>query len=211
MAEIIPSIIAKTFEEVKQKIVLADDQATWVQLDIMDGKFVVPTTWDIPDDLENLDGKTKIEVHLMVKKPEEELKLWMDFADRILVHAEATDFLVTVAESFDGATTKLGVALKIDTPLSVLEDIYGKVDHVQLMSIDVLGHYGAKFDDRIYGRIIEVKKMYPEMKINVDGGITLDNAPKLIAVGADALVVGSAIWDSGDPKEAIKLFQSLGT
>jgi len=209
MVEIVPSIIAKTFEEVKQKIAQIDGLVKWIQLDIMDGNFVLPVTWNTADDLENLEGDVRIEAHLMIEKPEDELKQWMAFADRVLVHVEATDYLADIIESFDGAPIKLGVVLKIDTPLDILDDFVGKIEYVQLMSIDVLGYYGGKFDEVIYERIKTVRAMYPEMIIGVDGGVTLDNAPKLIKAGVDNLVVGTAIWESENIAEAIKQFQAL--
>lgn len=209
MAQIIPSIIAKTFEEVKSKIVLLDNLVSWAQLDIMDGKFVLPISWDVAEDLETLDGKVKLEAHLMVKDPDETLVEWMNYADRVIIHAESAAHLADSLEVFDGTPAKFAVALKIDTPISVLDDFAGKIDRVQLMSIDVLGYYGAKFDEAIYDRIAEVRARYPEMIISVDGGVTLINAPKLLAAGATNLVVGSALWNSGDVATAIKEFQSL--
>jgi ribulose-phosphate 3-epimerase len=207
--EIVPSIIAKTFEEVKQKIAQIDGLVSWVQLDIMDGHFVLPVTWRTADDLADLSGDVKIEAHLMIDKPEDELEQWTNFADRVLVQAEATDYLASIIESFAGGPIKLGVVLKIDTPLSVLDDFADKVGYVQLMSIGTLGYYGGKFDERIYERIKIVKATYPQIIVSVDGGITLDNAPKLLAAGADNLVIGSAIWKSGDISKTIKQFQSL--
>ncbi len=209
MAEIVPSIIAKTFEEVKQKITQVEGVVTWVQLDVMDGQFVSSATWRTPDDLVNLAGDVRIEVHLMVDKPEDELKQWMEFADRVLVHVESTDYLADIIESFDGSPIKLGVVLKMDTPLSVLEDFVGKIEYVQLMSINVLGSYGAKFDEEIYDRIKMVRELYPEMLIGVDGGVTLLNAKSLIEAGANNLVIGSAIWESNNIPDTLKEFQSL--
>jgi len=208
---IIPSIIATTFEEVKRKIVLLDDVSDWAQLDIADGLFAGPITWSAPDDLVNLDGKIKLEAHLMVKEPEEMLKMWADYTDRILVHAEATKHLAEIAEATKETPAKLGVALKIDTPLDILAEMEAvdKIHCLQLMSIDELGHYGAKFDERIYERIKQAREMYPNLEINIDGGVTLDNAPKLLEAGVTNLVVGSAIWNAEDPIIELKKFQSL--
>jgi ribulose-phosphate 3-epimerase len=209
MANIIPSIIAKSFEEVKSKLARIDGLTDWAELDIMDGRFVTPVSWDVPEDLLNVQGRIKLEAHLMVKEPEETLKEWMNYVDRVIVHAEATDHLADILEAFDGSPANFGVALKIDTPIDVLDDFEGKITNVQLMSIDTLGHYGAKFDDAIYDRVREVRAKYPEMKISVDGGITLDNAPKLVEAGADNLIVGSAIWNSDDIAATLKKFQDL--
>lgn len=209
MAEIIPSIIAKNFEEVKQKVAQIDGLVTWAQVDIMDGVFVAKETWATADDLENLAGNVKIEAHLMIDKPEEELAKWVSLADRVLVHVETTDYLAEMIETIDGAPTKFGLVMKIDTPLAVLDDFVGKIGYVQLMSIDVLGSYGEKLDEEIYERIRTIKALYPELVVAVDGGVTLENAPKLIEAGAENLVVGSSIWESGDIAEVVKQFQSL--
>lgn len=209
MAEIVPSIIAKNFEEIKQKVTQIDGLVSWVQVDVADGVFALPSSWMVADDLENLTGKVRIEAHLMIANPEEELKKWMSFADRVLVHVEATDYLADIIESFDGAPIKLGVVLKIDTPLDILADFVGKIEYVQLMSINNLGHYGSEFAEQIYERIKNVRALYPEMIIGVDGGVNLLNAPKLIEAGANNLVVGSAIWNSENVAETIKQFQSF--
>lgn len=209
MAQIIPSIIAKNFETAKRQIAQLEGKVAWAQLDIMDGRFVLPTSWDVPEDLQNVDGAIKLEAHLMVAEPEETLGEWLNYVDRVFVHAEATEHLAEILEAIDGSPAKFGVALKIDTPLDVLADFQGKIKHVQLMSIDSLGYYGAKFDERIYDRVRTVASTYPEMEINVDGGITLDNAPQLLAAGADNLVIGSAIWQAPDLNTALEQFNSL--
>lgn len=209
MSEIIPSVIAKNFEEVKEKISQLDDFVSWAQLDISDGIFASPQGWGNADDLENLSGKIKVEAHLMVEKPEDVLKQWMSLADRVLIHLESTDYLADIIESFDGAPNRLGIVLKSDTPVETLEDFVGKVDYIQLMSVTTLGSYGGRFDDNIFERLKITRAIFPNVIISVDGGVNLDNAVHLIESGANHLVVGSAIWESSDPIKTIKQFQSL--
>jgi ribulose-phosphate 3-epimerase len=175
----------------------------------MDGRFASPESWNVPEDLTNLDGKVKLEVHLMVREPEEILKQWMGFVDRVLVHVESTDHLAEILEGFDGSPSQFGVVLKLDTPIDILDDFAGKIDRVQLMSISELGHYGAKFEEISLDRVAETRNKYPAMRISVDGGINLENAPKLIEAGADDLVIGSAIWNADGIAGAIKKFQTV--
>jgi len=209
MSEIIPSVIAKNFEEVKEKINRLDGLVNWAQLDVSDGIFSSPLSWGNADDLENLPGKIKIEVHLMTEKPEDVLKQWMSLADRVLIHLESTDYLSDIIESFDGAPNRLGIVLKSDTPIETLEDFVGKIDYIQLMSVVNLGSYGGKFDDSIFERLKNTRAIFPNVIISVDGGVNVTNAGSLIEAGANNLVVGSTIWNNSDPVKIIKQLQSL--
>lgn len=209
MVEIIPSIIAHNFEAVKQKIARLDGLVGWAQLDIMDGRFVVPTTWDVAEDLKEIDGNIRIEAHLMIEKPEEVIKNWMEVADRVLIHYESTDYLDDIIEGFDNTPARLGIVINMSTPVEQLKDVNGKIDVIQLMSIDQTGYGGKELNEGIYEKIKTLRKLFPNVKISVDGGINLDNAPKLIAAGAQNLIVGSAIWNSENIEETIKKFQSV--
>ncbi len=209
MSEIIPSIIAHNFEEVKAVIARLDGLVGWAQLDIMDGLFVTPVTWSVAEDLKTLDGNIRLEAHLMVEQPEEVLKYWAEVSDRILIHYEATNDLQEIINTFDNSWTRLGVVLNMKTEVEVLKDLTGKIDVVQLMSIDKTGYSGEKLDAKVYDKINALRNLWPDVRISIDGGITLDNAPKLITAGVDQLVVGSAIWQSDNIEETIKKFQNL--
>jgi ribulose-phosphate 3-epimerase len=207
MAEIIPSIIARDFAEVKKKIASVEALVTWAQVDIMDGRFVLPSTWAVAEDLYELPGQTKIEAHLMVEQPEDILPEWLKYADRILVHYESTNIFPAIAESFTGHLVELGVVLNLDTPLAVLENLPENVKVVQLMSINKVGYQGEDLNEEIFARIKTLRKMLPNVKISIDGGVTLENARALVAAGADNLIVGSAIWQASNVAVAIKELQ----
>ena len=207
MTEIIPSIIAKSFAGIKQKVSEAEGLVTWMQVDIMDGRFVPTVSWAVAEDLYELPGKTKIEAHLMVEQPEDILPEWLKYADRILVHYESTSILPAIAESFTGHLVELGVVLNIDTPLNVLTTLPDNVKLVQLMSIGKVGYQGEMLDERIFDRIKTLRKMLPDVKISIDGGVTLENARALVEAGADNLIVGSAIWKAENVSAAIKELQ----
>ena len=139
MAEIIPAIIGRNFAEVVNKIRLVENAVNWVHLDIMDGSLTPNSSWRTPEDLESLNGKTRIEIHLMIDKPEEVLPVWLKVADRLLVHIEVADQLEEIAAAFTGLPVELGLALKLETPISKIESLIKQARVIHLMSIAKIG------------------------------------------------------------------------
>lgn len=209
MAEIIPAIIGKDWKEVKEKIDQVDGLVDWVQIDVADGLFATTYTWENSQDLFELTGKAKVEVHLMVEQPEHYVTDWLKVADRIIVHLESTDKLSLILKQFENLPIKVGVALLLETPLGQLEEYKGKVDLIQLMGIEKIGRYGEAFDERALERVKALRAKDPGVTISVDGGINLENGKRLIEAGADNLVVGSEIWNSKNIKKTILEFQKL--
>lgn len=211
MAEIIPAIIGLDFAEIENKIHQVERSVNWVHLDIMDGTFTTESSWQSPEDLKFLDGKIKTEVHLMIRSPETVIKNWAVVADRVLVHIEATEYLAEILDFSTGSTVELGLTLNLQTSLSVIQQWVNKVELVQLMAIAEIGEQGHPFDERVIEKIKLLRQSYPSVKIQVDGGVNLENAKKLTAAGVDNLVVGSAIWKSPNPLATIKEFQNALT
>lgn len=213
MTEIIPSIIAQDAEEVRTKIARVEGLVNWVELDVADGVFVPSFTWPMllgqaPEDLKEIEGKTKISAHLMVEHPETLIDDWQDFVDRIIVHYESTDELEKIIEH-KGAHIGLGIALELATPVEKIYPYLDKIKLVQLMSIERVGYSGEKFDERVFEKIKTLKTNWPDVKIIVDGGIDLEIGRRLKEAGADILAVNSKIWDAPNIEEAIKSFQNL--
>lgn len=211
--EIIPSIIASDAEEVRTKIARVEGLTNWVELDVADGVFVPSFTWPMmlgqaPEDLREVDGKTKISAHLMVEHPETLIDDWQDFVDRIIFHYESTDEIEKIIERA-GAHMSLGIALELSTPVEKIYPYLDKIKLVQLMSIERVGYAGEKFDERVFERIKTLKTNWPDVKIIVDGGIDLDIGKRLEEAGADALIVGSRIWKAPNIEETIKSFKNL--
>lgn len=175
----------------------------WIQLDVMDGHFVLPVTWSSPDDLMDLYGNVKIEAHLMINRPEEVLAAWMACADRIIIHIESTNHLDEIIDVFSNSRIELGVAIKMDTPVEVIADFADKIRLVQLMSIDKLGYYGAQFDAAVYDRIKKVRQLMPKAQIAVDGGVNETNINLLAKNGVNNFVIGTTIWNSPNVPETI--------
>lgn len=212
MAEIIPAILESEFSEIKKKIEQVDGLVNWIELDISDGLFATAYTWEHFQDLLELPGKAKIEVHLMVEQPEHYIGDWMKVADRIIVHDEATERLPVILQQFEaqvGGVVGLGLALLPETSIAKLEDYRGKIKLVQLMGIKHIARQGQPFEEITIARVRELRALMPEVTIAVDGGINLENAKRLIEAGADNLVIGSAIWEAKNISETIKEFQKL--
>ena len=213
---IIPAIIAKDFEELKTKLAQAEGLVSWAQVDVMDGVFVPPTTWREPADLEKINSAINLEAHLMVEKPENIIDGWLNSpVRRILLHYESTDaetikkLLGKIADSGKSG----GIALKLETPLWVIDFLIDallatrySLTSVQLMSISEIGYHGHPFEEKVLDRIKILREKYPYVTISVDGGVSLENAPKILSAGADNLLVGSAIFNSGNIKEIIEKF-----
>ncbi|MFA5736977.1 MAG: ribulose-phosphate 3-epimerase [Candidatus Paceibacterota bacterium] len=209
--EIIPSIIASNFAEIKNKIAKLEGLVNWIELDVMDGVFVPNVSWQTEEDLKEIYGKIKISAHLMMENPEALIEDWQKLVDRIIVHFEATDALPSLLQHFDGKNNpcEIGLALELETPLEKIKPYLRQIKIFQLMSIANIGYQGEKFDLRVLPKLRELRKLAPEAQIIIDGGINPKTAKEVISAGADALVVGSYIWQNNDLKEAIeKLRQS---
>ncbi len=201
-ALIIPSIIARSFSGVREKIILAERFASWVQLDIADGDFAGPETWSNPDDLRGINSTVRKEVHLMIQEPERVLREWMDVVDRVYVHYEATRQFESLVSAFSSSRTELGIALSLETPISVLAPYRESIKNVQLMSIASLGSYGSPFDERVFEKISILRDAHPSVTISVDGGVQLELLKRLRDAGVSHFVVGSAIFSVKDPEHA---------
>lgn len=207
--EIIPAVIGADFRAVEQKFNKLEGLVEWAQLDVMDGLFAPTRSFNEPELLSELVGKLKIEAHLMIEEPEHYLDEWLGVVDRVIVHYEATTDLERMIETTKHLPVKLGVALLLDTPIAKLEPYLDQINLVQLMSIAEIGAHGHPLEAKIFEKIKSLRQARPDVIIAVDGGVNLKNAPKLIKAGANRLVVGSAIWASGDIAGTIKKFQNL--
>lgn len=213
---IIPAIIAKDFEELKAKLAQVEGLVAWAQIDVMDGIFVPPKTWDNPADLENISTAINLEAHLMVNKPENVIDRWLNSPiKRILLHYESTAHAETekLIEKIRESGKEAGIALKLQTPLFVLDpliqDSRFKIRAVQLMSISEIGYHGHPFEEKVLERIKTLREKYPDVTISVDGGVSLENASKILSAAADNLIVGSALFKSDNIKETIEKFKNI--
>ena len=212
--QIIPAIVGETFAEVKEKLEKVKGLVEWVQIDVVDGTFAEPASWGshIGDNLHLWEPLElpKIEMHLMVQNPSVWLDDWASTSvDRIVMHAESDGDKKALIERLKKLGTQIGMALKLETPIDVLEPYAKDLDVVELMSIETIGSYGALFSEKVFEKISVVRNKYPNVIIEVDGGVNMDNARKLIDAGVNNLVVGSAIWKAGDITSTINEFKKI--
>ncbi len=228
-AVIIPAILAQTEEEVAQKLLHAKEFAKEVQIDIVDGRFANPASWPFAGHDISKDGKIsplphtdvlRLEIDLMVDDPEEMLATWMATgATRILFHAESTLNMNAILErmkreygyekGFMSEALSVGIAVSQATNLELIEPYLPHIDYVQFMGIKRIGVQGQPFSGDVLATIRRFKEAHPNMEVQVDGGITLEVAKQLLTLGVSRLVVGSALWGAGDPKERYEEFVSL--
>lgn len=207
MPEVIPAIIAKNFEEVKEKIKLVEPYVKWVQLDIMDGKFVPNVTWNSPEDLRGEEFKVSLEVHLMIEEPEKYAEKWIDAgAKRIIFHIEATSEPQRIIHVCCEKDVEVGVAINPETSIEVLEVL--KLDFNNIDIVLVLGVFpgfgGQEFKPEVLPKIRALRKMYPDLTIGVDGGMNPETARQVVQAGANIIVAGSYVFGSKNTEKAIE-------
>lgn len=209
MPLIAPSLLSANFLELQKDCdMLNQSQADWFHLDVMDGRFVPNISFG-PMLVEFFrKATTKIcDVHLMIEEPEKYTEAFKKAgADILTVHIETCTHLHRNIQQIKNLGMQAGVAVNPHTPVEQLKDILPNIDLVCLMSVNP-GFGGQTFIPNTLTKIEQLKKMIAgqslHVKIEVDGGVTLENAPSIIAAGADVLVAGNAIFKSPNPKATI--------
>jgi ribulose-phosphate 3-epimerase len=208
--QIIPTIIAKSFDEVKEKIELVEPFVETVQLDVMDGIFVRNSTWQNPEDLNSLETNVELEAHLMIEKLHWEA-MENIHAHELVPYQTSTGMgfpFVNLVDEVRKKGKQIGIALNPGKPIDVLEHFITEIDMVLLMSVEP-GFGGQKFKEETLGRIARLREKFPSVKIEVDGGVNEKNIGGLVKAGADMLAVGSAIFGKPNIKVAVENLKSI--
>ena len=212
MAEVkvCPSFLAADFGNVQQEVeMLNSSAADFIHIDIMDGLFVPNISFGFPvTKAIQKHANLPLDFHLMIENADNYIDACIDSgAEMISVHIEACRHLHRTIQKIKGLGVKAGVALNPHTSVNQLEDIIKEVDVVLLMSVNP-GFGGQKFIESTYEKVMKVRKLgndagRPDLSIEIDGGVTMENAPKLVEAGADMLVAGSFVFNSADPVQTI--------
>ncbi|SKB53282.1 ribulose-phosphate 3-epimerase [Dyadobacter psychrophilus] len=209
MAEIAPSILAADFANIQRDVeMLNASQADYIHVDIMDGMFVPNISFGLPVcEAVYKHAKKPLDVHLMIEQPDRYLEAFKKAgAAGLTVHYEACPHLHRTIQHIKELGALPGVALNPHTPVEVLSEILGDVSLVLIMSVNP-GFGGQKFIQNTYQKIAKLQALKEKFgytfKIEVDGGVNLDNAPLLVKEGVNILVAGSFVFSSDNPLKTI--------
>ena len=214
---IAPSILAADFGNLQRDTEMINGSvADWFHVDVMDGVFVPNISYGFPVMEAIKKHATKpLDVHLMIVNPDAYIERFAEAgADIITVHYEACVHLHRTVQAVKAAGCKAGVALNPHTPVAVLTDILVDLDLVLIMSVNP-GFGGQRFIQNTYKKISALKAMamvvHPDLIIEVDGGVSLQNIGLLVEAGANALVAGSAVFAAESPAQMIADLKNVST
>lgn len=215
MFELAPSILSADFSKLGEDVSsIEKGGADLIHVDVMDGHFVPNISFGAAV-MKSLNGKTELpyDVHLMIENPDKYLEDFVtDKTEYITVHQEACIHLHRTVQHIKGLGIKAGVSINPATSLTMIEEILDDIDLVLIMSVNP-GFGGQKFIPSALSKIEKLAKIREErglkFKIEVDGGVTLNNAAQIANAGADILVAGSAVFGADDIANRVMDFKNL--
>ena len=210
-----PSILSADFGNLANDIsMLNSSKADWVHIDVMDGHYVPNISFGIPviDSINAISNKP-LDIHLMISKPERYIENFLKYNTKVLtIHLEASRHLHRTIQEIKSKGVMAGVAINPHTDVNHLSEIINDIDIVCVMSVNP-GFSGQNFIENSYNKVKKLKKIILEKKskckIQVDGGVNIINAKKLVEFGADVLVAGNFIFKSDNPHKNINSLKKI--
>lgn len=228
MGAIIPAILPSSRDDLENKLERLHGLAGAVQIDLVDGRYASPASWPYTEHGESKTredflpylGHFSFEFDLMVENPGLVAGGWIDHGvNRITLHADGMRDLPSVIEKlqvtyghdkgFAPDLLSLGLAIGVETDISLIEPYLDQADYVQFMGIRTIGRQGEPFDNRIVRKIIAFRRAHPDTPVQVDGGVNLSTAPVLLEAGVSRLVIGSGLWKAPDLAKELAKYQEL--
>jgi ribulose-phosphate 3-epimerase len=233
MSLVIPAVLPSKRKDLEEKLALLTriPSISRVQIDVVDGKFASPASWPYtaPAELQQMVtnghmlpqlNRIEYEIDLMCLDAERMAEPWLTLgATRLTFHAESiTDvprFLASARNrygagaDFASGLISFGLALNIASDLALIEPCLDEIAYVQFMGIARIGRQGQPFDRRVFEKVRVFHNRHPELPVQVDGGVSLERAKELVALGVSNLVIGSALLRASDPAAEVAAFEAL--
>lgn len=207
-ARIVPAILTESPEAIDKLLRQAETFTDFLQVDIMDGRFV-PTRSVTCHDIVSASPKLRWEAHLMVRQPEEYITCFARAgAEKIIFHFEATSSPLRIIKQIRYLGIKAGLAINPETPLSSIILLVDHIDSILFLTVHP-GFYGARFLPEVLEKVAELRSRKPILEIGVDGGIKEGNVVGVAGLGVDYICVGSAIFMQPDPAACFHRLQEL--
>ena len=215
MIRVAPSLLAADYLRIGEDIRrMAEAGADWLHFDVMDGSFVPNISFGQDMALRAATCGLPVDVHLMIVNPERYIDAFVAAGAKVItVHAEAVNHLHRALQQIRAAGCLAGVALNPATSPECLRYVMGDFDLALVMTVNP-GYGGQKLIPACIGKVAEVRGMLNRANLDavveVDGGVNLETAPKLVAAGADMLVAGSALYGAADARAFIQTVKAMG-
>lgn len=205
--QIVPTLLTHSLKEFKDKLKKIDKHFPLVQIDIMDNEFVDNKTYYNFERIRKIRTKADYELHLMVADPQKEIKKWEKFkkVKKVIFHFEALkndDEIFDLIKYLKSKKIKAGLAINPETSVSVLEKFIPKLSLVFLMGVEP-GWGGQKLKPIVLDKARYLRKKYPKLDIEIDGGVNIDNLPAIKKSGVNIISAGSMIFNSDDINKKI--------
>ncbi len=210
MAKIIPAILVNDFETFKNHLRQIENAASLAQIDVTDGKFVPYINFADYDLIKKIKTRVGYEMHLMVKSPKQAVAKWLKLPQvkRVAIHIEAAgNSAKKIFEFIRKKGRFAGIAVSPPTPIKKIIPLLPFADFVLILGVTP-GKSGQRFQKKVLKKITILRRLAPEMEIEVDGGVNFENAKEIFNAGATTLAAASSIW-KGDPRDNLKRFEAI--